>query len=192
MYSGEEITTENAPSNKDVIGSSTKNVVNTNSVITGQQNVQHNEQSALGICNNPNKAINDNIKEDTPKKSEDGVTYVSSSGAIKDGCESESDSKFKNDEPHLQNPSQIKHVTGVPINCKDTMLSSMLMRHNGEVRGLSGGTEVGYHNNSDATDELLLVNREFPYHYDYESIWHCNTPPPPPFPKGFIFSYNMS
>ena len=192
MYSGEEITPENAASNVEAIGSSTKNVVNTNSVITGQQNAQHNDQNALGISNNPNKVINDNIKEDTPQKSEDRVRHIPSSGAINDGCESESDSKFENDKLHLHKPSQIKHVTGVPINCKDTMLSSMLMRHNGEVRGLNGGTEVGYHNNSNANDDLSLVNKEFPYNYDYESIWHCNTPPPPPFPKGFIFSYNMS
>ena len=187
MYSGEEITPENGSSNIDAIGSSTKNVVNTNSVITGQQNAQHNEQNASGICNDPTNSINDNIKEYTPPKSDAGVTHISSSGAIKDSCESESDLKFENDKPHLHTLSQIKHVTGVPINCKDTMLSSMLMRHNGEVRDLNGGTEVGYHNNSNAIDELTLVNKEFPYHYDYESIWHCNTPPPPPFPKGFFF-----
>ena len=192
MYSGEEITPENGSSNIDAIGTSTKNVVNTNSVTIGQQNVEHNEQSALGICNNLTKAIKDNVKEDTPPKSEDRVPHISSSGAIKDSCESELDSKFKNDKPHLHMPSQMEHVTGVPINCKDTMLSSMLIRHNGEVRGLNGGTEVGHHNDSNAVDELSLVNKEFPYHYDYESIWHCNTPPPPPFPKGFIFSYNMS
>ena len=187
MYSGEEITPENGSSNIGAIGSSTKNVVNTNSVITGQQNAQHNEQNASGICNDPTNSINDNIKEYTPPKSEARVTHISSSGEIKDSCESESDSKFENDNPHFHNPSQIKHGTGVPINCKDTMLSSMLMRHNGEVRDLNGGTEVGYHNNSNAIDELSLVNKEFPYHYDYESIWHCNTPPPPPFPKGFFF-----
>ena len=107
MYSGEEITPENGSSNIDAIGSSTKNVVNTNSVITGQQKAQHNEQNALGICNDPTKAINDNIKEDTPPKSEDHVTHISSSGAIKDSCEPESDSTFENDKPHLHNLSQI-------------------------------------------------------------------------------------
>ena len=103
MYSGEEITPENASSNIEAINSSTKNVVNTNSVIIGQQN----EQNALGVCNNPTKAINDNIKEDTPPKSEDHVTHISSSGAIKDSCEPESDSTFENDKPHLHNLSQI-------------------------------------------------------------------------------------